>query len=97
MVMFKYQQNSQVVARQVRGDCILVPVVSSEEALDSIYVLNETASFIWAKIAAAGCTRDKIVSQLVEEYEVTESQAEADVDMVLGDLVGIKAVERIEI
>lgn len=94
--MYKYKQSRRVVARQVRGDQVLVPIADSEEALDSIYILNETASFIWDK-TADGSTREEIVSRLVEEYEVTESQAEADTDMVLGDLVEIKAVERVEI
>lgn len=94
--MEKYQQNERVVARQVRGDRILVPMASSEEALDSIYVLNETAAFMWDQMAAA-CTAAEIASRLGEVYEVGEAQAKIDTDVVLADLLAVKAIEVVDV
>lgn len=90
--MEKYQQNERVVARKVRGDRILVPMASSEEALDSIYVLNETASFMWDQMTAA-CTAAEIVSRLVDAYDVEEAQAKVDTGGVLADLLAVNAIE----
>ncbi len=93
--MEKYQQNGRVVARQVRGDRILVPMASSEESLDSIYVLNETAAFIWDQMAAA-CTVAEIASRLGDVYDVEEAQAKVDTEVVLDDLLAVKAIEVVD-
>jgi len=93
--MKKYQQNGRVVARQVRGDRILVPMASSEETLDSIYVLNETAAFIWDQMAAV-CTAAEIALRLGDAYDVGEAQAKVDTGVVLADLLAVKAVEVVD-
>lgn len=93
--MERYKQNGRVVARQVRGDQILVPMASSEEALDSIYVLNETAAFMWDQMAAA-CTAAEIVARVSDVYDVEEAQAKIDTDVVLADLLAVKAIEVVD-
>ena len=91
----KYKQNSRVVARQVRGDRILVPMASSEEALDSIYVLNETAAFMWDQMTVA-CTAAEIASRVIDAYDVGEAQAKVDTGVVLADLLAVKAIEVVD-
>ncbi len=93
--MKRYQQNGRVVARSVRGDRILVPMASSEETLDSIYVLNETAAFMWDQMVAA-CTAAEIASRLVDAYDVEEEQAKVDTGVVLDDLLALNAVEVVD-
>jgi hypothetical protein len=90
--MTKYRQIERVVARQVRGERILVPLASSEEALDSIYVLNETASFIWEQVGV-GRSDEEIVRNLTVEYEVSKDQATEDTRVVLADLLGMGVIE----
>jgi len=93
--MKKYRQNRSVVARDVRGDRILVPMASSEETLDSIYVLNETAAFMWDQMAGE-CTAAEIASRLGDAYDVGEAQAKVDTGVVLADLLALKAIEAVD-
>jgi hypothetical protein len=93
--MATYQQSARVVARQVRGDRILVPLASSEEELDSIYVLNETAAFIWDALKQPS-RQEHVAAAVVAAYDVTEQQAAQDVATVVGDLAALKAIERVD-
>lgn len=94
--MCKYRQSKRVVARQVRGERILVPIADSEEALDSIYILNETASFIWDQIEEEKNIKE-IISNLTEEYDVDYARAEVDTGVVLNDLVDVNAAEQVNL
>ncbi len=90
--MTRYRQSERVVARQVRGEHILVPVASSKEALDSIYVLNETASFIWERVGE-GRSGEEIACNLAEEYDVTREEALDDTRAVLCGLLETGTIE----
>ena len=80
-----------MAAGTVRGERILVPLAASMEDLDSLYVLNETASFIWQGVGR-GCSDTEIAAQLAEAYEVSPELALEDTRTVLEDLSRLKAV-----
>jgi len=90
--MSTYRQNPDMVARRIRGESILVPISSTMDALDSIISLNETAEFIRFK-ACEGFNTDAIVKAVMDEYEVDENSAKADVQQVLVELQGIGALQ----
>lgn len=77
--------------RQIRGERILVPIAGSMDKLDSIYSLNEVASFICGK-AFEGLSDDAIAAALAEAYSVTPEAAKTDTERVLGELVSIGAL-----
>lgn len=53
--------------------------------LDSIYTLNETASWIWERLD--GATNDQaLVAAMVEHFEVDPDTAAADLARVLDEL-----------
>lgn len=54
--------------------------------------LNETAAFIWKKIAE-GLTEDEILKAVVQTYDVAEETAKADLEKIISELKGISAIE----
>lgn len=46
---------------------------------------NESAGLLWQELDA-GTTRDRLVEQLLDTYDVDRAQAEADVDAFLAQL-----------
>ena len=80
-----YRQHPDVVTRKLGDDSILVPVQKSIGDLDSVYSLDEVASFLW-QLLKEPKTTEELVGAMCSEYAVEESDARADVDEFLGDL-----------
>ena len=89
----RFRKSEHVVERKVRGEHILVPFGSGAR-LDSVFVLDETAAFIWDR-AVSSDTEAQITAALVEEFDVAEAAAAADVRALLGQLVGMGALDEI--
>ena len=70
-------RKGEFVSRTIAGETILVPVRGRVGDLDSIFNLNETASFIWNRIDGRA-TFDEIVAQVCSEFEVNREDAVAD-------------------
>ena len=82
----KYTPNPQIIVRTIRGQRILVPIMNDMNALDSLYTLNETASFIWEN-ASNGLSDTEISQKMAEFYEIDPKTTENDVKSVLSELV----------
>jgi hypothetical protein len=72
-----WTRNPNVVARRIGGDTILVPIGRDIAEQRCLFTLNDTGSFIWEKLASS-CTFSQIHSALVEEFDVPQEKAEAD-------------------
>ena len=81
-----------MVERRIKDEHILVPVGDNLYELDSLFALNEVASFIWTR-AADEVPREEILQGIVARYEVTSEEAVADMDRILSELVEIGALE----
>jgi hypothetical protein len=79
--------SKNVVAREIEGDLIIVPVTSGIGDLeDELYSLNSTGKAIWSKLDGIKSLRE-IINQLIQEYEVTADEALADVHGLLSELI----------
>ncbi len=77
----------EIAERKIRGEHLLIPISHNDEELGALYNLpNETASTIWDQ-ARNGRSEDDIVSSLMEEFEVDEATARADVNALLDELL----------
>lgn len=90
-----YAKSDGVVERQIRGERVLVPIAGSMEQLDSIYSLNEVASFICGK-AYEGLTEEAIAAAVAGAYRVAPESAATDTHRILGELVSIGALVPVE-
>ncbi|MFQ3589292.1 MAG: PqqD family protein [Chloracidobacterium sp.] len=73
------------VMRRVAGETLLIPIRGQAADLDAIYVLNETAAFLWSQLDLSGdlATLGTAVS---EHFELPPQQAAQDVTHFLEEL-----------
>jgi hypothetical protein len=86
-----YKKSDSIVSRKIGDEFILVPIKRDVADLESIYTLNETAARVWELIDGKLKVRE-IREKLLEEFEVTPSEAERDVIEHLQQLEGIRAI-----
>lgn len=72
----------QLVKRNIAGDVILVPVGDSSLTLKGLITLNETAEFIWDRLADAADAAE-LAAVMCEEYDIDAATAKNDVDEIL--------------
>jgi hypothetical protein len=73
-----YAKDSNVVARKIAGEMVLVPIRHRTGDLQFIYNLNEVAGRIWELIDGQRTLED-ITKIIVEEYDVEYAQATEDI------------------
>ena len=73
------------IIREVAGNFIVVAVGSAVKQFNGVITLNETGSFLWKKLQD-GCEKQDLVNALLEEYEVSEEIALADVSAFIDKL-----------
>ena len=73
----RFAKDSSIVSRKIADEVILVPVRHNVADLESIFTLNEVAAHIW-DLLDGKTSLAEIRDSLVEEFEVTSEQAEAD-------------------
>ena len=86
-----YRHDSSIVAREIAGEVILVPIRQNVGDLESIYTLNETAARIWALVDGER-SPEAIRDAIVEEFEVSQAEAERDVEDLLAQLEAVSAI-----
>lgn len=87
-------RDTQAVSRTVAGERIIVPVRANVADLESIYTLNETATFIWDQLEGS-LTESALVDRVVAEFEIEREVAAADVARVIEELCQEKLVQRV--
>jgi hypothetical protein len=68
-----------VLRAHVSGEAVLLNLADK-----NYYGLNETSAAVWAGLER-GETPDKILSTLLEQYDISESEAAKRIDDVIGD------------
>ena len=71
--------SQDVLTAHLSGEAVLLNLVDK-----NYYRLNETAAAVWAGLER-GETPDKILSFLLEKYDVAESEAAQQMDEVIAD------------
>jgi len=81
-----------VVSRKIADELILVPVRRNVAEMESLYTLNEVGARIYELIDGRRTVRE-ISDVIVEEFDVSPTQAETDVQELLEKLTTIKSIE----
>lgn len=66
------------VLRQIGGHHIVVPIGVQTVDFNCMLTLNETGAFLWQQLQEE-CTQEQLITALLEEYDVSEQTARADV------------------
>ena len=71
--------SDDVVAREIEGDMIIVPLVAGiGDADDELYTLNETGKAIWKKLDGQR-SLENISAELTDEFSSPAEEIKADV------------------
>lgn len=81
-----FSQSADVVAREIEGEMILVPIASEiGDIEDTLYSLNESGRSIWNRLDGTRTLRE-IVAELSGEFSGDSKQIERDVVGLIGEL-----------
>lgn len=85
-----------VVARNIGGEFVLVPIVAHGADLEAIFHLNRVGSFIWDSLDGRKCG-GQIVREVMDRFEVDLDRADADYRQFLAQLESIRVVTHAKI
>ena len=69
--------DKNIIVREIAGEFILIPTGSSALKMTGIFAVTEVGAEIWKKLTE-GKEEEKIIAELLEDYEVTEEELRAD-------------------
>lgn len=82
-----YAPSDDVVAREIEGELIIVPLVAGiGDMEDELYTLNETGKAIWDKLDGKRNLKD-VVEKLSTAYEAPAEEIEKDVIGLVEELL----------
>lgn len=82
-----YTVSADVVAREIEGEIIIVPLVAGIGDLeDELFTLNETGKAIWDKIDGRR-SLGEVIAELATEYQAGPEEIETDVLGLAQELV----------
>ena len=74
-----YVVSDNVVAREIEGEIIIVPLVAGIGDLeDELFTLNETGKAIWERLDGRRSLND-VIAELAAEYQAPPGEIEIDV------------------
>jgi len=88
------QKTPTIVARRIADELILVPIERKLEDVECLYACNEVGTRIWDLIdgkRSLMAVRDAIV----EEFEVSETEAQEDLLILIEQLKDIGAIQEV--
>ena len=90
-----YVPSEDIVAREIEGELIIVPLVSGIGNLDDeLFTLNETGRAIWDRLDGQKSLRD-IVKELSIDYEDFGGEIEKDVIGLVRELLKRRIVVKV--
>src|SRR5271169_1450209 len=87
----RFIRNQEVVSRKIEGELIIVPIRTGVGDLNSLYTLNPVGSVLW-EYMTEGHTVGEMVQRICDEFEVTKTQAQKDIESFLDSLMEEKLV-----
>lgn len=86
-----YIRNNDFVLREIVGESVLIPVGQASQQFNGMLTVNGIVSFIWKQLAE-DTTIDQLVTAIMEEYDVQEEEARADMEQLMGEMQNIGLV-----
>lgn len=80
------QISKDFTIQKVGNSYVAVPVGETSKSFHGMVRLNETGAFLWNRMVGKDCTEEDLVKALLDEYDVSEDTARADVARVVETL-----------
>jgi len=87
----RFIRNPDVVVRKIQGELIIVPIRRGVGDLNSLYTLNPVGAVLWDFMTESH-SLSEMVKRVCDEFEVTASQARADIELFLDSLAAEKLI-----
>jgi hypothetical protein len=87
----RYQRTEEFVARAIAGETVLVPIRRQIGDLESIYTLNEVATFIWERLATPS-TVAEIALALEDAFAGDPAEMRSDLTTFLAEILDLGAI-----
>ena len=80
------------VVREIAGKSVVIALGEASKSFHGMIELNGTARIIWDMLAK-GSEKEEIVSAIVDQFEVDQDTATADIDGFISALKGANVLE----
>jgi hypothetical protein len=91
-----YSVSEDVVAREIEGEIIIVPLVAGIGDLeDDLFTLNETGKAIWEKLDGRRTLND-VITELSAKYQAAAGEIERDILGLVQELVQRRILVAVE-
>ena len=80
------------ILRKVADSYVVVPVNNLSLDFNGIINLNETGAFLFG-LMQKGADREELISEMLDEYDVTPQKAEKDIDLFIEKVKGSDILE----
>jgi methyltransferase-like protein len=87
----QYKRNENFVYRKIENETILVPIKNNVGDMSCIYNMNEVGAFIWDHLDGEKTLND-ILNMVADEFDLTDQDAEIDLQDYIRDLNEIGAI-----
>jgi len=71
--------------REIAGTWVVVPLGQRVVEYNGLMILNESGALLW-KLLEKGAEMDDLVQALLNEYDVDEATARADIEEMIGNI-----------
>jgi hypothetical protein len=88
----RFIRNREVVSRQIEGELVIVPIRRGVGDLNSLYTLNPVGSALWEFMNEEHSVPE-MVSRVCDEFEVTCTQAQTDIQEFLDSMLEEKLIQ----
>ena len=78
--------------KEIAGSNVVVPLGDTQISFRGIMTLNGVGAFIW-KLLEKGADREKLIKEVLSQYDVDEETASKDIDRYLIKLRAEKIIE----
>ena len=91
-----YAPSDDVVAREIEGELIIVPLVAGIGDLeDELFTFNETGRALWSKLDGERNLR-AVISALAQDYDAQPGEIDGDVLGLVGELLKRRMLVEVE-
>jgi len=90
----RYQRTEDFVARAIAGETVLVPIHHQIGDLESIYTLNEVATFIWERLGGPATIAEIFVA-LDQAFAGEPAEMRADLEEFVAKLLDVGAIRSV--
>jgi hypothetical protein len=81
-----FEQEDQVVTREIVGETILVPIRGKLADMQRIFTLNDVGAYIWSHLNGSKDLED-ICQGIETDFDVSREQAEKDLKEFISELL----------